>query len=132
MERRIIVGIALISSAAVVFAVSFMVEGLVATVLQAVAASDAVLGIIFFMKGLQANSDTTVQMPSDPPHVVLERLQRSEPDLVNSLGGSSSEIVELIQQRRKIEAIKRIREIRRADLKEAKDVADRLESAIRG
>jgi ribosomal protein L7/L12 len=108
-----------------------MVEGLVAIVLQAVAASDAVLGIIFFIKGLQANSDATVQMPPDPPHAVLEKLQRSEPDLVNSLGSSSSEIVELIRQRRKIEAIKRIREIRRADLKEAKDLADRLESAMR-
>ena len=108
-----------------------MVEGLVATVLQAVAAGDAILAAIFLTRGLRAGSESTVEMPPDPPHVILQKLQTSDPELLRSLGSWAVEVVTLVAQRRKIDAIKRVREAMSLDLKDSKDLVDRLEAAIR-
>jgi ribosomal protein L7/L12 len=131
MERGILVGVALFSSAAIVFAVSFLVGGLASTVLLAVAAGDAILALVFLMRGLRTGSESSVQMPADPPHVVMDKVRAAQPELLNSLGPCAEEVLALVQQRRKIDAIKRVREATSLDLKDAKGLVDRLEAAIR-
>jgi hypothetical protein len=131
MERKIIVGFALLSSAAVLFGASFMVEGVVAMVLLAVAATDGILALLLIWKGIQSSSEYMQPARSERPELALERVRKANPELLSRLGPTSAEVVELVSQRRKIDAIKRVREVLSLDLKDAKELVDLVEFSMR-
>ena len=133
-----LVGLVLMSSAFIVLFVAYSVkfpEGSpVPLILFAVAAADALIGVIFFFRGVQAASEE-----SDP--LVVRQDLRAQLEALSLSAGplrekfrspqKFSHVAELILRKQKIEAIKLTREDTGLGLKEAKELVEQIEKAAR-
>ncbi len=96
--------------------------------LVAVAAIAFLLLLWFAFRGRDRPRDL-IRPPDIPPHVhppPFSSPSASQTSLPGLLPEEEAEIRELVGRRRKIEAIKRLRELRPMSLKDAKDHVERL------
>lgn len=137
-RMMMIVGAALIASGFLTAAIGKYLEGqgqqLAGTVLWYCAIADAIIGAGLLFFGLRKSSESSTEAaPPLPPEIFLGTLRRDLPDLSSILPNDQSltAVVALLLRGRKIEAIKTIRQSTGYGLKDAKDLADQIERAMR-
>lgn len=134
----LILGAALLASAAGTATVAQYLreqgQGDVATYLMLAVAADGILGVVFLLVGLRRLGESSApKLPPVPIHTLVERLQTEAPAAAQKLGShpSMTAILEQLQNGRKIEAIKSIREVTGGGLKDAKELAETIERILR-
>jgi len=134
----LIVGAALLASAAGTAAVAQHLrqqgQADVAPFLMLVAAADGTLGVALLLIGLRRLGESSAPiLPPLPARALAERLQMEAPAIAQKLGNQQSmmTILEQLQEGRKIEAIKSIREVTGGGLKDSKELAEAIERVFR-
>ena len=126
-----ILGIGLLIFPADMFQLSGSDPRLSAGAARAIGAGLLLLGLVLFKAKSQASDSS--DRPAMPVGYMLQLLKAKEPDLTDKFpeGELLETTVSHLLRRRKIQAVKGVREATSRDLKAAKELVDELERAIK-